>query len=60
MFAVGYAAQTVESDGTTTLILAKGRTLSISAASASALNAGRENEGLPAIRTEVARFVVEL
>lgn len=51
MIAVGYAAQTVDPDGTTTLILENGRAISVSAVVASTLNAGRERDGLPAIPT---------
>jgi len=51
MIAVGYAAQTAGSDGTTTLILENGRAISVSATAASALNSSRERAGLPAIPT---------
>jgi hypothetical protein len=51
MFAVGYAAQAVEPDGATTLVLENGRVIAISASSAAKLNQAREREGQPAIPT---------
>lgn len=51
MIAVSYIAQAVEADGTTTVVLKNGRTSSISASTAAALNEGRQRNGLPAIPT---------
>lgn len=51
MFAVGYAAQAVQPDGMTTLVLENGSAISISASTAATLNQARQREGQPAIPT---------
>jgi hypothetical protein len=51
MFAIGYAAQAVQPDGMTTLVLENGRVISISASIAATLNQTRQREGQSAIPT---------
>jgi hypothetical protein len=51
MFAVGYAAQAVQPDGMTTVVLENGRVISISASTAATLTQARQREGQPQIPT---------